>query len=88
MGQRASDTRAVTFEDVRVPKSQMIGGPGEGFKIAMRTFDTTRPLVAAMAVGLSARCLDEASKYALERKAFGTQIANHQALELENFLKQ
>lgn len=45
MGQRASDTRGVTFEDVRVPKSQMIGGPGEGFKIAMRTFDTTRFLI-------------------------------------------
>lgn len=42
MGQRASDTRAITFEDVQVPKSQMIGGPGEGFKIAMMTFDTTR----------------------------------------------
>ncbi|EJW72436.1 hypothetical protein WUBG_16657, partial [Wuchereria bancrofti] len=78
MGQRASDTRAITFEDVQIPKSQMIGSPGEGFKIAMKTFDTTRPLVAAIATGLAARCLDEACKYALERKTFGTQIANNQ----------
>ncbi|VDK64304.1 unnamed protein product [Onchocerca ochengi] len=78
MGQRASDTRTITFENVQVPKSHIIGNPGDGFKIAMKTFDTTRPLVAAMATGLAARCLDEASKYALERKAFGTQIANNQ----------
>uniref|UniRef100_A0A915Q2J4 Medium-chain specific acyl-CoA dehydrogenase, mitochondrial n=1 Tax=Setaria digitata TaxID=48799 RepID=A0A915Q2J4_9BILA len=80
MGQRASDTRGITFEDVRVPQSQMIGGPGEGFRIAMKTFDTTRPMVAAMATGLAARCLDEATRYALERKTFGTQIANNQAI--------
>ncbi|VDM20849.1 unnamed protein product, partial [Wuchereria bancrofti] len=80
MGQRASDTRAITFEDVQIPKSQMIGSPGEGFKIAMKTFDTTRPLVAAIATGLAARCLDEACKYALERKTFGTQIANNQGI--------
>lgn len=53
----------------------MIGAPGEGFKVAMKTFDKTRPIVAALAVGLSARALDEASKYALERKTFGTPIA-------------
>ncbi|CAG9535069.1 unnamed protein product [Cercopithifilaria johnstoni] len=80
MGQRASDTRAITFQDVQVPKSQMIGSPGEGFKIAMMTFDTTRPLVAAIATGLSARCLDEASKYALERKTFGARIAINQGI--------
>ncbi|MCP9263203.1 Medium-chain specific acyl-CoA dehydrogenase, mitochondrial [Dirofilaria immitis] len=80
MGQRASDTRAITFEDVQVPKSQMIGGLGDGFKIAMKTFDSSRPLVAAMATGLAARCLDEASKYALERKTFGTQIVNNQGI--------
>ncbi|VDO27045.1 unnamed protein product [Onchocerca flexuosa] len=80
MGQRASDTRAITFEDVQVSKSHIIGDPGDGFKIAMKTFDTTRPLVAAMATGLAARCLDEASKYALERKAFGAQIANNQGI--------
>uniref|UniRef100_A0A0R3RP50 Acyl-CoA_dh_1 domain-containing protein n=1 Tax=Elaeophora elaphi TaxID=1147741 RepID=A0A0R3RP50_9BILA len=46
----------------------------------MKTFDTTRPLIAAIATGLAARCLDEASKYALERKAFGTQIINNQGI--------
>ncbi|TKR61893.1 hypothetical protein L596_028943 [Steinernema carpocapsae] len=80
MGQRASDTRGITFEDVVVPHANVVGAPGEGFKVAMKTFDKTRPLVAAMATGLSARCLDEAAKYSLERKTFGTQIANHQAV--------
>uniref|UniRef100_A0A0N4ZWI2 medium-chain acyl-CoA dehydrogenase n=1 Tax=Parastrongyloides trichosuri TaxID=131310 RepID=A0A0N4ZWI2_PARTI len=80
MGQRASDTRAVTFEDVRIPSSQVVGAPGEGFKVAMKTFDKTRPFVAAGANGLAARALDEASRYALERKAFGTHIANFQGV--------
>ena len=76
MGQRCSDTRGITFEDVRVPAANVVGAPGEGFKIAMKTFDKTRPMVAALAVGLTARCMDEAAKYSLERKTFGTQIAN------------
>lgn len=53
-------------------------GEGAGFKIAMGAFDRTRPPVAAGAVGLSQRALDEATKYALERKTFGTEIVNHQ----------
>ncbi|GMT32175.1 hypothetical protein PFISCL1PPCAC_23472, partial [Pristionchus fissidentatus] len=81
LGQRCSDTRGITFEDVRVPAANVVGAPGEGFKIAMKTFDKTRPIVAAMATGLMARCLDEATKYSLERKTFGTQIANHQAIQ-------
>ncbi|KAK9892444.1 hypothetical protein WA026_019897 [Henosepilachna vigintioctopunctata] len=80
MGQRASDTRGITFEDVRVPKENVLIGEGQGFKIAMGTFDKTRPDVAAGATGLSQRCLDEASKYAVERKTFGVPIANHQAV--------
>jgi len=80
MGQRASDTRGVTFEDVRVPKENVLIAEGAGFKIAMETFDKTRPPVAAGAVGLAQRALDEAAKYALERKAFGTSIINHQAV--------
>ncbi|EYC35294.1 hypothetical protein Y032_1083g3571 [Ancylostoma ceylanicum] len=81
MGQRCADTRTITFEDVRVPKSNVLGSPGSGFKVAMSAFDMTRPGVAAGAVGLAWRALDESAKYALERKTFGTEIANHQAIQ-------
>ncbi|XP_072177123.1 medium-chain specific acyl-CoA dehydrogenase, mitochondrial-like isoform X1 [Diadema setosum] len=80
MGQRASDTRAVIFEDVVVPKENVLLGEGQGFKIAMGAFDKTRPPVAAGAVGLARRALDEATKYSLERKTFGRHIAQHQAV--------
>lgn len=80
MGQRASDTRGITFEDVRVPKENVLIGEGAGFKIAMGTFDKTRPPVASGAVGLAQRCLDEATRYSLERKTFGVPIAHHQAV--------
>lgn len=80
MGQRCSDTRAITFEDVCVPHANIVGAPNEGFKVAMKTFDKTRPLVAALAVGLASRALDEASKYSLERKTFGVPIAQHQVI--------
>ncbi|XP_069364947.1 medium-chain specific acyl-CoA dehydrogenase, mitochondrial isoform X3 [Maniola hyperantus] len=80
MGQRASDTRGITFEDVRVPKENVLIGEGAGFKIAMGAFDKTRPPVAAGATGLAARALHEATKYSLERKAFGVPIAQHQAV--------
>lgn len=80
MGQRASDTRGITFEDVRVPKENVLIGEGAGFKVAMGTFDKTRPPVGAAATGLAQRCLDEASKYAIQRKAFGVPISYHQAV--------
>uniref|UniRef100_A0A0A9ZCR3 Medium-chain specific acyl-CoA dehydrogenase, mitochondrial n=2 Tax=Lygus hesperus TaxID=30085 RepID=A0A0A9ZCR3_LYGHE len=80
MGQKASDTRGITFEDVRVPKENVLVGEGAGFKVAMETFDKTRPPVAAGAVGLAQRALDEALKYAMERKAFGVPIVHHQAV--------
>lgn len=80
MGQRASDTRQITFEDVAVPAENMVGGVGQGFKVAMAAFDHTRPVVAAAAVGLARRALDESMKYALERKTFGKPIASHQAI--------
>ncbi|XP_076248998.1 medium-chain acyl-CoA dehydrogenase [Calliopsis andreniformis] len=80
MGQRCSDTRMITFEDVRVPEENVLGAAGEGFKIAMKTFDKTRPLVACASVGLAQRALDEATKYALERKTFNKPIAEHQAV--------
>eukprot|EP00736_Rhodelphis_marinus_P010437 Rmarinus@m.16790 len=80
MGQRCSDTRGITFEDVRVPAENMLGQEGDGFKIAMATFDKTRPHVAAGAVGLAQRATDEATRYALERKTMGKPIAEHQAV--------
>ncbi|XP_060686012.1 medium-chain specific acyl-CoA dehydrogenase, mitochondrial [Hemiscyllium ocellatum] len=80
MGQRCSDTRGIVFEDVRVPKENVLIGEGAGFKIAMGAFDKTRPPVAAGAVGLAQRALDEATKYALERKTFGRLLAQHQAI--------
>ncbi|TPX63066.1 hypothetical protein SpCBS45565_g06874 [Spizellomyces sp. 'palustris'] len=80
MGQRASDTRGVTFEEVVVPEENVLGEVGAGFKIAMGAFDITRPLVAAAAVGLARRAMDEAAKYSLERKTMGQPIANHQAV--------
>ncbi|XP_041064077.1 medium-chain specific acyl-CoA dehydrogenase, mitochondrial [Carcharodon carcharias] len=80
MGQRCSDTRGIVFEDVRVPKENVLIGEGAGFKIAMGAFDKTRPPVAAGAVGLGQRALDEATKYALERKTFGKLLAEHQAV--------
>merc|ERR1712045_685857 len=80
MGQRASDTRGITFEDVVVPKENVLIGEGAGFKVAMGAFDKTRPPVAAGAVGIAQRALDEATKYAVERKTFGQPIINHQAV--------
>lgn len=80
MGQRCSDTRGIVFEDVRVPAENVLIGEGAGFKIAMGAFDKTRPPVAAGAVGLAQRALDEATKYAMERKTFGKVLAEHQAV--------
>ncbi|KAG9018935.1 hypothetical protein FRB90_008128 [Tulasnella sp. 427] len=80
MGQRCSDTRMVTFENVEVPEENALGGVGEGFKVAMKAFDITRPLVASGAVGLAQRALEEATKYAQERKTMGVPIIQHQAV--------
>lgn len=80
LGQRASDTRGITFEDVRVPAKNVLGSEGAGFKIAMGAFDKTRPPVAAGAVGVAKRAFDEARKYALERQTMGKHIAEHQAV--------
>ncbi len=81
LGQRASDTCTLSLTDVKLHKSQMLALPGQGFKLAMETFNTTRPDIGASAVGLMRRCLDECVAYAKERKTFGTAIANHQAIQ-------
>lgn len=80
LGQRCSDTRGITFEDVVVPEENRLGNEGDGFKIAMAAFDNTRPPVAIGAVGLARRAMDEAIKYALERKTMGKTIMEHQAV--------
>ncbi len=81
MGQRASDTAQVVFEDVRVPVANRLGEEGEGFKIAMRTLDNSRAGIAACAVGIARAAYDDARTYALERKQFGQPIANFQAIQ-------
>jgi len=81
MGQRASDTRAIGFDGVRVPAAQRLGEEGEGFKIAMRTLDRTRPLIGALATGIAQRALDESVAYARQRKAFGAPIGSFQAVQ-------
>ena len=81
MGQRASNTTDVLFDDVRLGPEHVIGNEGEGFKVAMKTFDRTRPWIAAGAAGVIRRAMDESRAYALERKAFGVPIAQHQAVQ-------
>ena len=81
LGQRASDTATVVLEDVKVGASQLLAREGEGFKLAMQTFDRTRPDIGAAACGLMRRALDESVAYAQERKTFGTAIANHQMVQ-------
>ena len=81
LGQRASDTAAVHFEDVKVPKANLIAPEGEGFKLAMETFNQTRPDIGAMATGLMQRCLDISVAYAKERKTFGVPISEHQLVQ-------
>jgi acyl-CoA dehydrogenase len=82
MGQRASNTAQVHLEDVVVPAKYLLGAEGEGFKIAMRTFDRTRPDIGSFACGLMRRAMDESVRYAKERKTFGEPIANHQAVQI------
>ena len=81
MGQRASDTRGITFENVEVPDSNVIGQVGDGWKLAMAAFDYTRASVAAAAVGVGRAAMEYAMAYSLDRKAFGQPIANHQAIQ-------
>ncbi len=81
LGQRASDTRAITFENVKVPKKNLIGKVGEGFKVALKTLDRTRPPIASSAVGAARSALNHAIKYAKERKQFNQPIANFQGIQ-------
>lgn len=81
MGIRASKTSELVFEDCEVPVENMIGREGEGFKVAMRTLDRSRPGVAAQALGIAQGALDLASEYAMKREQFGKSIASFQAIQ-------
>ena len=80
MGQHAAWTGEIVMEDVCVPAENQIGNEGDGFMIAMKVFDRSRPPVAAAAVGVARRALHEATRYAQERKAFGKPIVTNQAV--------
>ena len=83
MGQRSTDTSAIAFQDVEVPAADLLGGEGDGFKIAMQTLDSTRPSTAVGAVGVARAAFEHASRYAVERTQFGMPIAMNQGV---NFL--
>ncbi|NNL02812.1 MAG: acyl-CoA dehydrogenase [Eudoraea sp.] len=80
LGIRGSDTHSLLFNDVKVPKENRIGDDGFGFKFAMKTLAGGRIGIAAQALGIAAGAYELAKKYSKERRAFGTEIGNHQAI--------
>ena len=80
LGIRGSDTHSLMFNDVKIPKENRIGEDGFGFKFAMKTLAGGRIGIAAQALGIAAGAYELALKYSKQRKAFGTEIANHQAI--------
>jgi|UniRef100_UPI0040484EEC alkylation response protein AidB-like acyl-CoA dehydrogenase len=80
LGIRGSDTHTLQFNDVKVPKENRIGADGFGFKFAMKTLSGGRIGIAAQALGIAAGAYELSLKYSKERKAFGTEICNHQAI--------
>tara|TARA_B100000925_G_scaffold291525_2_gene279927 strand:+ start:5703 stop:6851 length:1149 start_codon:yes stop_codon:yes gene_type:complete len=81
MGQRSSDTRSVTFHDVHVPKANLVGGKeGDGWLQAMVAFDRSRPMLATHALGNARGAMEEAWRYANERRTFGKSIFEHQSI--------
>ena len=81
LGQRASDTAMISFNDVEIPASHLLGEENKGFKLAMMTLDRTRPGVSAMAVGIAQAAFEYARDYSKERVQFGVPIAMHQAIQ-------
>ncbi|HET7589769.1 MAG TPA: acyl-CoA dehydrogenase family protein [Solirubrobacterales bacterium] len=81
LGQRASNTATITFNDVEVPAENLLGEENHGFKLAMMTLDRTRPGVAAMAVGIARAAFEFATDYSKQRVQFGVPIAMHQAIQ-------
>jgi acyl-CoA dehydrogenase len=81
MGQRASNTATISFNETEIPADHLIGAENKGFKLAMQTLDTTRPGVAAMATGIARAAFEFATAYSKERVQFGVPIAMHQAIQ-------
>ena len=81
MGQRASNTATITFNDCEIPAGNLLGEENKGFKLAMMTLDRTRPGVASMAVGIARAAFEFATDYSKERIQFGVPIAMHQAIQ-------
>ena len=81
MGIRASATRELSFQDCRIPAENLLGKEGQGFIVAMKTFDASRPGVAAQAVGIAQGALDEAVTYARQREQFGKPIISFQGIQ-------
>jgi acyl-CoA dehydrogenase len=81
LGQRASNTATISFNDVEVPAENLLGEENKGFKLAMMTLDRTRPGVAAMATGIARAAFEFATNYSKERVQFGVPIAMHQAIQ-------
>ena len=80
LGQKAAPACEMFMNDVVVPKGARLGAEGDGFRIAMKVFDRSRPMVAALGVGLLSRCLDESIAYACDRRTMGVPIIEHQAV--------
>lgn len=83
LGIRGSDTHSLMFQDVKVPKANRVGEDGFGFKFAMKTLTGGRIGIAAQALGIASGAYELALKYSKERKAFGTEISNHQAIQFK-----
>jgi acyl-CoA dehydrogenase len=81
LGQRASNTATISFNDVEIPAENLLGEENHGFKLAMMTLDRTRPGVAAMATGIARAAFEFATDYSKERVQFGVPIAMHQAIQ-------
>jgi alkylation response protein AidB-like acyl-CoA dehydrogenase len=81
MGIRCSATRELVFHNCRVSAANLVGKEGTGLIVALKTFEESRPVVAAQAVGLAQAALEEATSYALNREQFGTSISNFQAIQ-------
>lgn len=83
LGIRGSDTHSINFNDIKVPKENRIGDEGFGFKFAMKTLNGGRIGIASQALGIASGAFDRALEYSKIRKAFGTEIMNHQAIQFK-----